>query len=46
LVYFLMAFQPFLTALVLIILALFLARQAKSLKSGLAKLESPNIDLN
>jgi hypothetical protein len=46
LVYFLMAFQPFLTALVLILLALFLARQAKSLKSGLAKLESPNIDLN
>lgn len=46
LVYFLMAFQPFLTALVLILLALFLARQAKSLKSGLAKLESPNIALN
>jgi len=46
LVYFLMAFQPFLTALVLILLAIFLARQAKSLKSGLAKLESPNIDLN
>jgi hypothetical protein len=46
LVYFLMAFQPFLTSLVLILLAIFLARQAKSLKSGLAKLESPNIDLN
>ena len=46
LVYFLMAFQPFLTALVLILLAIFLARQAKSLKSGLAKLESANIDLN
>ena len=46
LVYFLMACQPFLTSLALILLALFLARQAKSLKSGLAKLESPNIDLN
>lgn len=45
-VYFLMAFQPFLTALVLIFLALFLLGQAKRLRAGLAKLETPNIDLN
>ena len=45
-VYFLLAFQPFLTALVLISLALFLLGQAKRLRAGLAKLETPNIDLN
>ena len=45
-VYFLIAFQPFLTALVLIFLALFLLGQAKRLRAGLAKLETPNIHLN
>jgi hypothetical protein len=44
--YFLQAFQPFLTALVLGLLAMFLSRQTKRLRSGLAKLETPNIDLN
>jgi len=45
-VYFLQAFQPFLTALVLGLLAMFLSRQTKRLRSGLAKLETSNIDLN
>jgi hypothetical protein len=45
-VYFLQAFQPFLTSLVLGLLAIFLRRQAKGLRWGLAKLETPDIDLN
>ena len=45
-VYFLQAFQPFLTALVLGFLAIFLLGQAKRLRSGLAKLETPNIAPN
>jgi hypothetical protein len=45
-VYFLQAFQPFLTALVLGLLAIFLLRQASALRSGLTKLETPNIALN
>jgi hypothetical protein len=45
-IYFLQAFQPLLTALVLGLLAIFLFRQVKRLRSGLAKLETPDIDLN
>lgn len=45
-VYFLQAFQPLLTAVVLSLLALFLLRQAKALRSGLTKLETPDIRLN
>jgi hypothetical protein len=45
-VYFLRAFQPLLTALVLGLLAIFLFRQVKRLRSGLAKLETPNIAPN
>jgi len=45
-VYFLQAFQPLLTALVLGLLAIFLFRQAKRLRSGLAKQETPNIAPN
>jgi hypothetical protein len=45
-VYFLQAFQPLLTALVLGLLAIFLFRQVKRLRSGLAKLETPNIAPN
>jgi len=45
-VYFLQAFQPFLTALVLGFLAIFLFRQARALRSGLTKLETPDIALN
>ena len=45
-VYFLQAFQPFLTALVLGLLAIFLLRQASALRSGLTKLETPDIALN
>jgi hypothetical protein len=45
-IYFLQAFQPLLTALVLSLLAIFLFRQVKRLRSGLAKLETPDIDLN
>ena len=42
-VYFLQAFQPLLTAVVLSLLAVFLLRQAKGLRSGLTKLETPDI---
>jgi hypothetical protein len=45
-IYFLKAFQPLLTALVLCILAIFLLRQANRLRSGLDKLQTTNIDLN
>jgi hypothetical protein len=45
-VYFLQAFQPFLTALVLGFLAIFLLRQARALRSGLTKLQTPNIAPN
>ena len=45
-VYFLQAFQPLLTATVLGLLALFLLGQAKGLRSGLTKLETPDIRLN
>ena len=45
-VYFLQAFQPFLTALVLGFLAIFLLSQVKRLRSGLAKLETANIAPN
>jgi hypothetical protein len=45
-VYFIKAFQPLLTALVLGLLAIFLFRQAKRLRSGLAKQETPNIAPN
>jgi len=44
--YFLQAFQPFLTALVLGFLAMFLLSQVKRLRSGLAKLETANIAPN
>jgi len=40
-IYFVLAFQPFLTAVVFILLALLFLGQAKRLKSGLANLESP-----
>jgi len=42
-VYFLQAFQPFLTASVLCILAIFLLRQAKNLRSGLDKLQTAKL---
>ena len=42
-VYFLRAFQPLLTAVVLTLLAVFLRSQAKGLRSGLTKLETPDI---
>lgn len=42
-VYYLQAFQPLLTALVLGFLAIFLLRQARALRSGLTKLETPDI---
>ena len=42
-VYFLQAFQPLLTAVVLTLLAVFLRSQAKGLRSGLTKLEIPDI---
>ena len=42
-VYFLQAFQPLLTAIVLSLLAVFLRSQAKGLRSGLTKLETPDI---
>jgi hypothetical protein len=42
-VYFLQAFQPLLTAVVLSLLAIFLRSQAKVLRSGLSKLETPDI---
>jgi hypothetical protein len=45
-VYFLQAFQPLLTAIVLGLLAIFLRSQAKVLRSGLTKLETPDIGLN
>lgn len=45
-VYFLQAFQPLLTAIVLSLFAVFLLRQAKGLRSGLTKLETPKIRLN
>jgi hypothetical protein len=45
-VYFLQAFQPLLTAIVLGLLAIFLRSQAKVLRSGLAKLDISNIDPN
>ena len=45
-VYFLQAFQPLLTGIVLGLLAIFLRSQAKVLRSGLAKLEISNIDPN
>lgn len=45
-VYFLQAFQPLLTATVLSILAIFLLRQARALRLGLTKLETPDIALN
>ncbi len=45
-VYFLQAFQPLLTAIVLGFLAIFLLSQARALRSGLTKLETPDIALN
>ncbi len=45
-VYFLQAFQPLLTAIVLGLLAIFLLSQARALRSGLTKLETPDIALN
>jgi hypothetical protein len=45
-VYFLRAFQPLLTALVLGLLAIFLFSQAKRLRSGPAKLETTDIAPN
>ena len=42
-VYFLRAFQPLLTAVVLTLLAVFLRSQAKGLRSGLTKLETTDI---
>ncbi len=44
-VYFLQASQPLLTAIVLSLLAIFLRSQAKGLRSGLTKLETPDIGL-
>ena len=45
-VYFLQAFQPLLTAIALSLLAIFVLSQAKVLRRGLSKLETPEIDLN
>lgn len=45
-VYFLQAFQPLLTAIVLGFLAIFLLSQARALRSGLTKLETPDIAIN
>ncbi len=45
-VYFLQAFQPLLTAIVLSLLAVFLLHQAKGLRLGLTMLKSPDIGPN
>ena len=45
-IYFLQAFQPLLTAIVLGLLAIFLRSQARALRSGLTKLETPDIAIN